>query len=150
MTLSPAMKCSCHFAVPTGCLVDFVPSNNSHVKTHGQPVQVRCPVPQLVSEPSDLVTLSPGSVSVSNSEDNVTNASRASTFNSNCSLSLLCDPVSIPVPFDDDEFDQIKPVETSYPPIFYELAPETCTLNLLSPVDVCVIASTCLASHDCW
>jgi hypothetical protein len=114
------------------------------------------------SDLPDLVSSLPSSVSVSDCEDNMTSASYVSAFKNNCSLGMSCDPVSIPVPSDDDELDNIKPVETinvkssneifetAYPPISYVLAPETCALNLLSPVDVCVIASTCVVSHDCW
>ena len=125
--LSPAIKCSCHF-----------------------------------SDLPKLATSLPSSVSVSDCEDNVTIVSCISKFNSNRPLGLPCDPVCIPVPCDDDELDDIKPdetikvktsnetFETAYPPIFYELAPRTCALTLLSPVEVCTIASTCVASHDRW
>jgi hypothetical protein len=64
------------------------------------------------SDLPDLVSSLPSSVSVSDCEDNMTSASYVSAFKNNCSLGMSCDPVSIPVPSDDDEFDKIKPVET--------------------------------------
>ena len=134
--LSPAMRCFCQF-----------------------------------SDLPDLLPTASSSVPLNDGEDNVAFHSKRERlslsascvpFNSNCPLGLPCDPVSIPVPCDDDDFDKLKPDEiinvkwsnetfaTAYPPIFYELAPETCALSLLSAVDVSVIASTCVVSHDCW
>ena len=83
--LSPAMKCSCQFSDLPGLLPtgsSFVPSNDSE-----------------------------DNVAFHSKREQLSLSASCVPFNSNCPLGLPCDPVSIPVPCDDDDFDKLKPDE---------------------------------------